>query len=455
MGKENKESKANYDVFVIGTGVAGQTAAKACVQAGLSVAIADRREFGGVCSNRGCDPKKVILGATEAWQLSKHLKGKGLKNTPKISWKKLQKFKENFTKAIPKKTEEKLNKLGIKLYYQSPKFLSENTLLVEGTTIQAKKIVIASGYEPRPLDIDGAKYLLQSDDFLNLKKLPKRILFIGSGYIGMEFAHMAARAGSKVTVIDSGQRPLSNFDKDMVDALTSYSKNLGIEFIFNADVRAVKKKKNKFIISYKKNKKSVEVKTNLVFNTAGRIPSISELDLEKGNVAFSEDGVTVNTYLQSKTNQNVYACGDVSDHDVPLTPLSGLQGHIVGENLVNGNKKKADTPVIPSVVFTLPNLASVGYSEAEANERYKNVTVKQGSGADWFNAKRINAPVYGYKILLNERTGEIVGAHLIGPEVGETINLLAMAINNKLTAHDIKSMIFTYPSWGNDLKKMV
>ncbi len=198
-----------------------------------------------------------------------------------------------------------------------------------------------------------------------------------------------------------------------------------------------------------------KLKARQIFNTAGRIPSISDLDLEKGNVAFDEKGVEVNNYLQSKTNPNVYACGDVSDHDLPLTPLSGRQGYVVGENLVNGNKKKLDTPVIPSVVFTLPNIASVGYSEEEAKDRYKNVIVKQKSVPDWFNAKRMNAPVYAYKILLNERTEEIVGAHLIGPEAAETINLFTMAINNKMTAMDIKRMIFTYPSWGHDIKNMV
>jgi glutathione reductase (NADPH) len=240
-----------------------------------------------------------------------------------------------------------------------------------------------------------------------------------------------------------------------VGELTEYTKRLGIHFIFKADVTSVKKTKKKYKVSYKKGGKSESLKAHLMFNTAGRIPSISDLDLEKGNVAFDEKGIETDAYLQSKTNPKVYACGDVSDQDVPLTPLSGRQGYIVGENIVNGNKKKLDTPVIPSVVFTLPNIASVGYSEEEAKDRYKNVIVKQGSVPNWFNAKRINAPVYAYKILLNERTGEIVGAHIIAPHAAETINLFTMAINNKMTAKDVKRTIFTYPSWGNDIKSML
>ncbi len=455
MAKKENTADKKFDVFVIGSGIAGQTVAKACVAAGLKVAIADRREYGGTCANRGCDPKKVLLGATEAWEMTKNLQGKGLKKMPKIKWKKLQKFKRKFTSAVPKKAEENLGKLGVQLYHQSPKFLDEKSLSVEGKTVHADKIVIATGYEPRKLPFDGAKLLKESEDFLNLKKLPKSILFIGAGYIGMEFAHMAARAGSKVTVIDFADQPLGPFDEDMVKELTDYSKKLGIEFIFKADVKSIKKTKKKYRLTYKKGGKSESLKAHLMFNTAGRIPSISDLDLEKGNVAFDEKGVEVDAYLQSKTNPNVYACGDVSDHDVPLTPLSGRQGYVVGENIVKGNKKKLDTPFIPSVVFTLPNVASVGYSEAEAKDRYKNVIVKHGSVPDWFNAKRINAPVYAYKIILNERTEEIVGAHLIGTEAAETINLFTMAINNNMTATDVKRTIFTYPSWGNDIKSMV
>ena len=455
MGEKNKKSEIKFDVFVIGSGIAGQTAAKACAKAGMKVAIADRREFGGTCANRGCDPKKVLLGPTEIMEASKNLKGKGIAKLSKIKWKKLQKFKRTFTSAVPKTTEENLEKLGMKLYHQSPKFLDTNTLSVEGKTVHADKIVIATGYEPRPLSFDGAKLLKKSDDFLALKKLPKSIAFIGAGYIGMEFAHMAARAGKKVTVFDTGDRPLSPFDADMVSHLTEYSQKLGISFIFKAEIQSVKKGKRKYKLTYKAGGEHKKLKAKLIFNTAGRIPALSELELDKGGVAYDEKGVEVNQFLQSKTNTDVYACGDVSDNDVPLTPLSGLEGYIVGENIVNGNQKKSDTPFIPSVVFTLPNLAKVGYSEADAKDRYKNVIVRQASVAKWFNAERINAPVYAYKILLNERTEEIVGAHLIGPEAGETINLFAMAINNKMTAKQIKRTIFTYPSWANDIKSMV
>ncbi|MBU2975282.1 dihydrolipoyl dehydrogenase family protein [Zobellia sp. B3R18] len=448
-----KEQK--YDVFVIGSGTAGKVVAKKCVDAGLTVAMADKREYGGTCANRGCDPKKVLLGATELLETSNQLLGKGIKSIPDLSWKKLMKFKENFTSPVPKATEEDLKDRGITLYHQSPEFLDEKTLSVEGKTVKADKIVIATGYEPRKLNFKGNKHLKASDDFLGQKKLPKNITFIGAGYVGMEFAHIAARAGAKVTVIDSGKRPLKPFDADLVKELTSYSKDLGIEFIFGAKITGVKKGSKNYKIAYDKKGKSEILKTRSVFNTAGRIPAIAKLKLENGNVAYGDNGIETNAYLQNKTNENVYACGDVADKGLPLTPLSGIEGSIVANNIIEGNKNEFDVPVTPSVVYTLPNLASVGYSEEEAKARYKNVIVNFESVPDWFNAKRVNAPVYAYKILLNQRTQEIVGAHLIGPEAGETINLFAMAINQGMTADQIKKTIFTYPSWSNDIKSMV
>ena len=448
-----KEQK--YDVFVIGSGVAGQTVAKACAEYGLKVGISDKREYGGTCANRGCDPKKVLLGATEALEASKNLFGKGIKKNPELNWKTLMAFKKDFTQAVPKSTEKKIKSLGIDMFHQSPKFINENTLSVEGKTIQAGKIVIATGYEPRELSFKGSKHLKTSDDFLNQKKLPKNITFIGAGYVGMEFAHIAARAGAKVTLIDSGKRPLKAFDADLVKELTAYSKELGIDFIFGAKITGVKKGTKNFKLTYEKKGKTESIVTKTVFNTAGRVPAISKLHLEKGNVAFADNGIDTNNFLQSTSNKNVYACGDVSDKGLPLTPLSGREGNVVANNIIEGNKKKLQVPVTPSVVYTLPNLASVGYSEEEAKSRYKNVVVNFESATEWFNAKRINAPVYAYKIILNERTGIIVGAHLIGPDAGETINLFTMAINQGMTAKQIKQTIFTYPSWSNDIKSMV
>jgi len=447
--------KKEFDVFVIGSGVSGRYVANACVKKGLKVAIADNREFGGVCANRGCTPKKVILGPTEVLEFSKHLKGKGIASLPKLNWKALQKFKRTFTDHIPPAVENNLNTSGIKLYHQSPKFIDSNTLSVEGKTIHAKKIVIATGRIPRTLNFIGNDLLKNSDDFLNMKLLPKQIVFIGAGYIGLEFAHMAARCGSKVTMIEHGESALKAFDSDLVLELIKASKKLGVRFVFNAEISKVKKTKKNYKIYYIKKGKENSLKTKVVFNTAGRVPAVDVLELEKGNVSYSEGGVKCNDFMQNPSNLDVYSCGDVSHHSAPLATLSGIEAKVVAENIINNNSKKIKIPMVPSVVFTLPNLASVGYQEDEAKKRFKSIIVNYKSANKWYNAKRINIKNYSYKILINERTNEIVGAHILGPHAAETINLFAMAIQNKMTTEDIKNMIFTYPSWSNDIKSMV
>src|SRR5690606_23047902 len=243
-----------------------------CAAEGMKVAIADNRKFGGTCALRGCDPKKVMYGITEVVQLAENLKGKGIVMIPKIDWAALQNFKSTFTDAVPASTEKKLKEAGINMFHQSPKFLDENTLSVEGKTLKAKKIVIASGQKPMELKIPGREHLKISDDFLELEELPESIVFVGGGYIGMEFAHIAARCGAKVTVIEFEERPLRPFDADIVSHLTKASEEIGIEFIFNAKVSEVEKLQKNYRVSFQKNSKTETVTTQMVFNTTGRVP---------------------------------------------------------------------------------------------------------------------------------------------------------------------------------------
>ena len=451
----------HFDVFIIGSGIAGQTCAKKLAKEGLNVAIADDREFGGTCANRGCDPKKVIYGLTHILQRSNDLLGKGITTMPEYSWKDLMAYKCNFTDAVPAVTEEKLEDLNITLYHQSPEFIDENTISVEGKTVTADKFVIATGLHPRNLGFDGCKLMKVSDDFLELETLPETMIFVGAGYIGMEFAHMAARCGVKVTVIDFAKRPLGNFDEDIVEELVKASKKLGIKFIFEADVRQVKHLRKNYEIEYLKDGKLQTAKAELIFNVAGRVPATEKLKLQKGNIEFNNNGIEVNSYLQNPTNKNVYACGDVSDHAVPLTPFSGREGSTVATNILaelnskTTSKKKITFPPTPSVCFTIPNVASVGILEADAKNESLEYIVKSGDGKDWYNARRVNTSVYAYKIIIHKETDKILGAHLIGPQASEVINLFSMAIFKEMTAAELKQMVFAYPTWGTDVAAMV
>lgn len=445
-----------FDVFVIGTGTAGKTVAYDCAAARMTVAIADDREYGGTCANRGCDPKKVMVGITQAFEISKDLVDKGIVSRPELDWQAMQNFKATFTDAVPAATERNLKKAGIELYHQSPRFLNENTLSVEGKTVKAKKIVIATGLIPRELKIPGRDYIKNSDDFLDMEELPESILFIGGGYIGMEFAHIAARFGIQVTIIESSDQPLDGFDPDLVSHLKKASEKLGIKFILNANVTKVEKLQKNHRVFYSRNGKTDAALARVVINAAGRVPSIGLLDLEKGNVSFDKNGIKVNKYLQNPDNPSVYACGDVSASGAPpLTPTSSQEARIVSLNIRKGNHTIMDFPPVPSVVFTIPQLATIGLTEKEAKEKGYDYRVEFKSVPKWFNAKRINAEEYSYKTLVDNKRNLILGAHILSPEAGEMINMFVLAMCGKLTTDNLKAMIFAYPTWGNDIKGMV
>lgn len=444
----------HYDVIVIGSGIAGQTAAKICAENQLSVAILEKNEFGGVCALRGCDPKKVMMQFGELNKKCQQLQSLGISALPKIDWQQILDFKNQFTDNVPKNTKENLNEKGIATIVGSPKFLDENTISVTGKKLSANYFVLASGLTPRKLGVEGEVFVKTSADFFSLFEIPKSVTFIGSGYIGMEFAFLLNSLGSEVTVIEKGEQILSQFDTFLTEKLRNALQKDGIHFIFNATTKAIKKNRSDLFLIYEKEEKEHQITSTIIFNTTGRVPTSENLEIKKANIKHDETGIIVNDFLQSISNPNVYACGDISSKSLPLTPLSSLQGHIVGHNIIKENLKKFKNPLVPSVVFTHPNLAKVGLSEKEAKKEYQNIKIYKGEGTDWYNAKKENAAVYAYKIIVNKDSDEIIGASLLNTEANEIINLLSLAMNQKVKVSDLKKQIFTYPSFSYDIKKM-
>ncbi|WP_010520888.1 dihydrolipoyl dehydrogenase family protein [Aquimarina agarivorans] len=447
--------KKTYDVFVIGSGVAGQTVAKICVENNMKVAISEIREFGGTCANRGCDPKKILLQFSDLLTYSEQLKENGVTSLPKIDWNQVQEFKEKLIGHIPEKTEAKLEKLKIDKYQGDAKFMNNTTLSISGKEITAKYIVIATGKVPIQLPIEGAQFLKTSEDILNLKKIPKSVAFIGGGYIGMEFANMLLNLGCKVTILQKGTEVLTPFDSFLVDKLVQHLEKKGAQFIFEADVEKITKKDTALVVAYTTGNNKDTVKVEIAINSIGRKPAIDQLELQNTSVKFDKKGIQVNDYMQSISCPHIFACGDVSDKSLPLTPLSGLQGYIAGNNIITLKSKKFEYPLIPSTVFTYPNLSTVGLSEQKAKEKYTNPEILKGDLSDTFNPKKENLSIYAYKIIVDSATDLIVGAHLIGPNANENINLLALAIAKKITRRELKKMIFSYPSYTNDIRGML
>lgn len=445
-----------YDVFVIGSGMSGMTAANKCVSKGLKVGITDELPYGGTCALRGCDPKKVIIGATEVRDFAQRLKGNGIDTIPKVNWEDIMAFKQSFVDAMPPKIEKAYKNKDIDTYHTAAKFLSDNTLQVGDEVIEADKIVIATGAKPRILDFEGGEYALSSTDFLNLKELPQSLLFIGGGYIAFEFAHIAARAGAEVTIVHRSKKPLENFEQDIVEHLVNATEELGIKLILETEVSGIEKTEEGYNVKGNKNGKDVSFTVEAVFNSAGRPPAIFDLDLEKANISYSKKGIAVNEYLQSTSNPRIYAAGDAADtRGLPLTPVAVLEGHTLASNIIKGNKKEVSYPPMPTVVFTHPTMASVGLTEKQANEKGIQYKVNYKSADDWFNAKRLNVKEYAFKTIEDQEEQILLGAHLIGPNSEEVINIFAMAIKTKMKLQELRTMIFAYPTMASDIPHML
>ncbi|MEQ8624451.1 MAG: NAD(P)/FAD-dependent oxidoreductase [Vicingaceae bacterium] len=445
-----------YDVFIIGSGMAGMTIANKCASKGLTVGITDELPYGGTCALRGCDPKKVIIGATEVVDFAKRLKGKGINIFPNVNWKDVMKFKQSFVDEMPPKIEEGYKKKGIDTFHSSAKFLSENTLAVGMEKVRAKKTVIASGSKPRVLEFEGGRLAKSSTDFLNLTELPDSLLFIGGGYIAFEFAHIAARCGKKVTIVHRGKSPLENFEQDIVKHLVSATNKLGINLILETEVTGIEEIDQQYRVKVESKTQTEYYKTDAVFNAAGRSPAIFDLDLEKASITYTKKGISVNKNLQSTSNPHIYSAGDAADSEgLPLTPIAVLEGYTVASNIIENNSKEVNYPPMPTVVFTLPTIASVGYTEAKAKELNHNIQVNYKEVGNWFNAKRLNIEEYSIKTIVDKDTQTILGAHLIGPNTEEVINLFAMAIETKIKVNDIKKMVFSYPTLSSDISYML
>jgi len=446
----------HYNFIAIGSGSGALGAAFRIQKEGWKVAVIDSLSFGGTCAQRGCDPKKVLVGAAEIIDRIDRMSDKGISGGSKINWSDLMAFKNTFTEPVPNSRTESMKKAGIVPISGRAKFIGENTIQVNGDVLEADKILLANGAKPAPLNIEGEEYLTYSDEFLALNELPGNIIFIGGGYISFEFAHIAARAGSSVTILHRGERPLNQFDKDLVRLLTDRTNEIGIDIHVNTDVKKIEKIGSELIVHGITDRIEKTFKGGLIVHGAGRIPDVDDMNLDKGNVQFDKKGITVNEYMQSVSNENVYAAGDVSGSPgLPLTPVAGMESRVAAHNILNGNELKPDYTATPSVVFTLPPLASVGMREEQAKKQNIQYKTNYQETPEWYSSKRTGEQHSASKILIDEKTDTILGVHLLGDHYEEVINLFAMAIRFGIRTKELKKMIYAYPSRSSDVVYML
>ncbi len=445
-----------YDLVVIGAGTAASAAIGKVARAGWRTAIIDYRPYGGTCALRGCDPKKMMVSAEEALSAWRHMLGNGIDGELRIDWPALQRFKRSFTDPIPEKREKHFRELGVDTLHGTARFTAPDAVEVDGRELKFRHALIATGARPAPLGIPGEALIATSDDFLELEALPRRILFIGGGYIAAEFSHLAARAGAEVIVIQRGQRLLKNFDPDMVDLLVERFEELGIRVLTDAEVFSIERNGPAHQVRVRSKDGNEHVfEADLVVHAGGRVPDIESLDLAAGGIETWHGRLKLTEKLQSISNERVFAAGDAAGKGPPLTPVTTHDAGVVADNLLHGSDRTPDYRGVPSVAFTVPAIAAVGLSEEDARKGGDRIKVNCASTPDWFTARRLGETIYGHKILIDPATDEILGAHLVGPHAEDVINLFGAAIRHGLTAGQLSETIFSYPTGASDISSML
>jgi glutathione reductase (NADPH) len=444
-----------YDLVVVGTGVTSAVASR-CRAAGWTVAVVDSRPFGGTCALRGCVPKKILVSAAEAVHAARDLAGTGVPAARlTIDWAALMRYKRSLVDPATERTEQAWASIGIEQFHGRARFVGAATLAVGGDRLTGRRILVAAGSMPAPLKIPGAEHLTTSEEFLNLDRLPPRIVLVGGGYIAFEFAHVAARAGARVTIVHRGARPLGAFDPDLVDMLVRRTREIGIRVELGTEVRGLQTSGDQLVVLGTQGDREMRIETDLAVHAAGRIPEIDDLDLETAGVEREKRGVVVNEYLQSVSNAAVYAGGDAAASGPPLTPKAEHDAAVLTTNLLEGNRRAASYDGIASAVFTLPPLASTGLTETAARAAGRTFRTHRQDTSSWFNTRRVGETASGFKVLVDESTDRIIGAHLLGPHADETINLFAVAIRVGIPASELRQALFAYPTFGSDVRFML
>ncbi len=427
-----------------------------CRAAGKHVAIVDSRPFGGTCGLRGCDPKKVLVGAAEIVDRRRRMEGRGVAGELQIDWAELIRFKATFTDPFPKQREDGFLRAGIETFHGRARFVDERSIQVDDDILEGTHLVVATGAWPARLNIDGETHLTRSDQFLDLEQLPKQIAFVGGGYIAFEFGHIAARAGATVTILHQGARPLEHFDADLVAKLLERSREIGIDVRTSTKVVGIDGRPGDFKVTTSTDSTSEVFEAELVVHAAGRAAELDDLDLPAAGVEFDRLGVTVNGYLQSVSNPAVYAAGDAANSGgLPETPFADYEGAVVARNILEGNRHTADYLGKASVVYSIPALGAAGLTEQEARAKGLVFTVNHADTSGWYSARRVAESASMYKVLIEKDSGRILGAHLLGPEADEFANVFALAIRADIRADALKETLSVYPTQASNIASML
>ncbi len=443
-----------YDIAVIGAGSAGLTAARLAAKFGVSVVLFEKHRIGGDCLYSGCVPSKSIISvAREVWQ-AQHLQHYGVKASVKLDFQSVRKHIQDSISHIHNHEDnaQNLTESGIDVVEEPVKFISESTLQsATGEEYEFKKCIVTSGSSPNNLKIKGLKpeHVITSDTIWSLQKLPRHLVIVGGGPIGLELGQAFAMLGSRVTVVERGEKLLGKFDEDVSDSIAQGLKESGVNILLNAEIESVKDETS-LKIRIKSGNKSETYTADKVLAAIGRTPHTAGMNLEQANITYDEHkGIKVDDKLRT-TNKKVYAAGDCRGGPY-FTHLAGEQGATALTHALFSYKRPVNWDALPWAFFTTPEVAHVGANEQEltsANKYFEREVLDYG---------QIDKAVAEHKtgkitILLNKKR-KILGATIIGENASELIGYYAYIMGTGEQLDKLGEPIQAYPTYALAMRK--
>ena len=449
---------SDYDVIVVGSGPGGYVCAIRCAQLGLKTACIEGKDtLGGTCLNIGCIPSKALLHASELFEESNHNFSKLGIETGKmtVNWSKMLEYKNDIVNQNTKGIEFLFKKNKIDLINGWASIKEPGLLIVNNQKIKSKSIIIATGSEPSQLKgikVDE-KTIVSSTGALSLTKIPKKLIIVGAGVIGLELGSVYSRLGTDVTVLEYLEEITPGLDKETAKMFRRILSKQGIKFILGAGVQATKKLGDRLIVEYSLRNGNIreELDTDIILVATGRKPFTDGLNLKTVGIELNQFGQIL-TDENLKTNiDGIYAIGDVTSG--PMLAHKAEDEGIALAEMLAGQSGHVNYDIIPSVIYTSPEVASVGKTEEELKKENKSYNVGKFSFMGNGRAKAcLSADGYA-KILSDKTTDRILGGHIIGPSAGDLIHEICVAMEFGASAEDLARTCHAHPTFSEAVRE--
>ncbi|AOY83961.1 glutathione-disulfide reductase [Moorena producens JHB] len=444
----------DFDLFVIGAGSGGIATARRAAEYGAKVGIAEFDRLGGTCVNRGCIPKKLMVYACHFPDQFEEAQGYGWSKVHStLDWTTMITAVNQETERLNGIYQRMLDNSKVELFQGYAKFADSHTIEIGGRKVTAQKILIAVGGHPVKPDIPGIEHAITSDDIFHLKEQPKRIVILGGGYIGVEFACILNGLGSEVTVVIRRDQILRGFDAEIGSEIQQAMEKHGIRVLNNSRIIAIENTSAGLNVTVQGQSQTTIIADAVSLAATGRIPNIQNLGLENTGVAIENGAIAVDKYSLT-TEDHIFAVGDCTDR-MNLTPVAINEGRAFADTVFGGKSRIMSYENVPTAIFTTPEAATVGLSEAEAREKYGDaVKVYRSRFRPMYYTLPGRDEKTLMKLVVDQNTDKVLGAHMVGDHAAEIIQGIAIALKTGATKANFDATVGIHPSSAEEFVTM-